>query len=276
MSAESSTTVLPLPAWRLGAIASIGLCLLTVGASDTPGRRMQDRGGWISLFNGKDLAGWTPKITGYPAGENYADTFRVEDGVLKVSYDKYPKFDGKFGHLFSKHEVLALPAADRVPVRGRPVPRRARLGRPQQRRDDPLPVAREHAEGPGLPRLDRGPVPRRRRQGGAPDRQRLHAGHARRDGRQAHHAALHRTRESKTYHGDQWVTVEVEVHGNGTIKHVVNGETVLEYEKPQLDEQRPRRPEADRGRGRRAPRGLHRPPGREPPGRVPQGGDPPP
>jgi hypothetical protein len=41
---------------------------------------------------------------------------------------------------------------------------------------------------------------------------------------------------SKTYHCDRWVTVEVEVHGNGTIKHIVNGETVLAYEKPQLDE----------------------------------------
>jgi uncharacterized protein YvpB len=41
---------------------------------------------------------------------------------------------------------------------------------------------------------------------------------------------------SKTYHGDQWVTMEVEVHGNSTVKHIVNGEVVLEYEKPQLDE----------------------------------------
>ena len=41
---------------------------------------------------------------------------------------------------------------------------------------------------------------------------------------------------SKTYHGAQWVTAEVEVHGNGKIKHMINGETVLEYEKPQLDE----------------------------------------
>jgi hypothetical protein len=41
---------------------------------------------------------------------------------------------------------------------------------------------------------------------------------------------------SRTYHGDQWVTVEVEVHGDGDIKHLVNGETVLEYEKPQYDQ----------------------------------------
>ena len=40
--------------------------------------------GWVALFNGKDLDGWTPKIQGYAAGDNYGDTFRVEDGVLKV------------------------------------------------------------------------------------------------------------------------------------------------------------------------------------------------
>jgi hypothetical protein len=39
---------------------------------------------------------------------------------------------------------------------------------------------------------------------------------------------------SKTFDGDQWVRVEVEVHGGGAITHKVNGETVLEYEKPQI------------------------------------------
>jgi hypothetical protein len=57
---------------------------------------------WIPLFNGKDLDGWKPKITGHDFGENYKDTFRVEDGLLKVCYDKYEKFENKFGHLFYK------------------------------------------------------------------------------------------------------------------------------------------------------------------------------
>src|SRR5689334_15700741 len=56
---------------------------------------------WHSLFNGRDLSGWTPKIAKHPVGENYADTFRVEDGVIKVSYEKYGKFDRQFGHLFT-------------------------------------------------------------------------------------------------------------------------------------------------------------------------------
>ena len=57
---------------------------------------------WIPLFNGKDLEGWTPKFAGHALGENYLDTFRVENGVLCVRYDKYEKFDNKFGHLFYK------------------------------------------------------------------------------------------------------------------------------------------------------------------------------
>src|SRR4051795_6560959 len=57
---------------------------------------------WVNLFNGKDLTGWTPKIKGYELGENFGNTFRVEDGVMKVSYDQYNKFDRKFGHIFYK------------------------------------------------------------------------------------------------------------------------------------------------------------------------------
>lgn len=59
--------------------------------------------GWIQLFNGKDLTGWTPKIRGHELGVNYADTFRVENGVIKTAYDKYEgPFRGRYGHLFYK------------------------------------------------------------------------------------------------------------------------------------------------------------------------------
>ncbi|MHC5005407.1 MAG: prolyl oligopeptidase family serine peptidase, partial [Planctomycetota bacterium] len=56
--------------------------------------------GWIPLFNGTDLTGWTPKFAGHELGVNLHDTFRVEDGVLKVSYDGWDRFAGEFGHLF--------------------------------------------------------------------------------------------------------------------------------------------------------------------------------
>jgi ABC-type molybdate transport system substrate-binding protein len=58
------------------------------------------RGDWRPLFNGRDLTHWTPKIRGHAPGENYADTFRVENGVLAVAYDGYDSFENRFGHLF--------------------------------------------------------------------------------------------------------------------------------------------------------------------------------
>src|SRR5690606_34946555 len=39
---------------------------------------------------------------------------------------------------------------------------------------------------------------------------------------------------SQTYHGDQWVRAEILVLGDSLIRHFVNGEQVLEYEKPQM------------------------------------------
>lgn len=68
---------------------------------------------WRPLFDGESLDGWTPKFAGHPVGENVRDTFRVEDGLLKVSYDDYESFDGLFGHLFfegefERYEVRAV------------------------------------------------------------------------------------------------------------------------------------------------------------------------
>src|SRR4051794_16833880 len=56
---------------------------------------------WVQLFNGKNLDGWVPKFSGFDLGVNYNDTFRVENGVLKVSYDKWTDFGNPphFGHL---------------------------------------------------------------------------------------------------------------------------------------------------------------------------------
>src|SRR6478609_7729738 len=59
---------------------------------------------WVQLFNGKDLKDWSIKFTHHDLGENYNDTFRVEDGLLKVRYDKWTTFTDEFGHLFYKDQ----------------------------------------------------------------------------------------------------------------------------------------------------------------------------
>src|SRR5450759_1425232 len=66
---------------------------------------VQDGGKWIAIFNGKNLDGWTPKVTGYKAGENPLDLFKVENGILRVDYSKYNRFDGRYGHLFYKEKL---------------------------------------------------------------------------------------------------------------------------------------------------------------------------
>ncbi len=57
---------------------------------------------WRSIFDGKSLKGWTPKIVGHPAGDNFQNTFIVKDGAIQVSYAEYQRFQARFGHLFYK------------------------------------------------------------------------------------------------------------------------------------------------------------------------------
>jgi hypothetical protein len=217
----------------LGLALSVAPAL--VQAPVAAGQDDEKKSGWISLFNGKDLDGWTPKITGYAAGENYADTFRVEDGILKVSYAKYPKFDGKFGHLFSRQKFSRYRlrveyrfVGDQCPggpgwafrnsgvmIHSQPVE--------TMRKDQEFPVSIEV-------QFLGGDGKKERTTGNAC----TPGTHVVKDGKLIKTHTINS--RSKTYHGDQWVSVEVEVNGDGVIKHLVNGETVLEYEKPQYDE----------------------------------------
>ena len=72
--------------------------LMTLAASCI--NKKSEKENWIQLFNRKDLTGWDIKIKGFPMNENYKNTFRVEDGVMKVAYDQYDKFNNEYGHIF--------------------------------------------------------------------------------------------------------------------------------------------------------------------------------
>jgi hypothetical protein len=215
-------------AWRSPVIVLLGtLCVLGEDGSK------KER--WISLFNGKDLEGWKVKIKGYDLGVNYGNTFRVEDGILKVPYDQYSKFDGKFGHIFYKDKFSSYILRAEYRFVGEQTP-----GGPGWAfRNSGLML---HCQSPESMGKDQDfPVSIEvQLLGGSGKGERSTANlctpgtNVVMDGKLVtQHCNNSR---SKTYHGDQWVTVEVEVHGGGTIKHKVQGETVLEYEKPQLDE----------------------------------------
>jgi hypothetical protein len=218
---------------RILRVALLGV--LVVSTESTPAVDAEKSGGWTQIFNGKNLEGWTPKITGFPLGTNYADTFRVEDGALKVSYAGYTNFGGRFGHLFWKERLTNYVLRIEYRFTGNQV-----AGGPGWAfRNSGVML---HCEDPrGMDVGQDFPTSLEAQMLGGPDtgkRTTLNlctpGTDVVMDGKLT---GRHCTESSsKTYPGDQWVTAEIEVHGSKLIKHIVEGETVLTYTLPQLDE----------------------------------------
>ncbi|MCA9735563.1 DUF1080 domain-containing protein [candidate division KSB1 bacterium] len=190
---------------------------------------------WISLFNGKDLSGWKIKISGHEVGDNYKNTFRVEDGKLVVSYDEYEKFDNEFGHIFYEKPFSNYVVRLEYRFIGDQVP-----GGPGWAfRNNGIMF---HSQSPESMRLDQDfPVSIEAQLLGGNGTDERSTGNVCTPGTNIvmddELITQHCTNSiSETYHGDQWVTVEVIVHGSGDVYHVVNGDTVLVYEQSQYDE----------------------------------------
>ncbi len=214
-----------------------GQCAVSALAADSVNTRQQattDSTNWIELFNGENLDGWTVKIAGHPMGENYADTFRVEDGLLKCEYDDYQEFGGRYGHLFSNiaysHYILRL----EYRFKGRMLP------------DAPGYVDLNsgvmlHSQSPQSMELDQGfpaslemqflaDLGTGQRQTGnvcTPGTHLVYDGKLTRQ---------HIVKSSgPALPADQWVAVEMEVRGHDEVIYRVAGEEVLRYQNPQLD-----------------------------------------
>lgn len=190
---------------------------------------------WIQLFNGKDLEGWTPKIKGHELGENFGNTFRVENGILSVGYDKYKMFDSQFGHLFYNESFSHY----RLRVEYRFVGLQCAGGPGWAIRNSGVMI---HGESPKTMAKDQDFPASIEVQllGGNGKEKRATANlctpgtNVVMDGKLFTPHCVNST--SETYHGDQWVTVEIEVRGSKVIKHIIDGKTVLTYTEPQLDE----------------------------------------
>jgi len=192
---------------------------------------------WIQLFNGKNLDGWKVKIRHYPLGENFANTFRVEDGLMKVAYDGYENFDARFGHIFYEKEFSHY----RLRVEYRFVGKQIPGGAGWALRNSGLMLHGQTAESMKLDQDFPDSIEVQLLGGNGKDKRttfnlctpgtnvvmngKLFTPHC-------------TSSSSKTYHGNQWVTGEVEVRGNKIIKHIIDGKTVLSYTKPQLNARR--------------------------------------
>lgn len=197
----------------------------------TPGDAAQ--GEWIQLFNGKDMEGWIPKIRGYETGENYGNTFRVEDGKLKVVYDQYDDFKQQYGHIFYHQPFSHY----KLRVEYRFVGEQAPGGEDWAFRNSGIMV---HGQSPESMGKDQDfPISIEvQLLGGSGSGERTTANLCTpgtevymNDELITDHCI---SSTSETYHGDQWVTAEVEVRGNDIIRHIVEGDTVLVYQRPRI------------------------------------------
>jgi hypothetical protein len=185
---------------------------------------------WQTLFNGKNLDGWVVKLAHHEVGDNFGDTFRVENGVIRVMYDKYgDDFGSRFGHLFYKQKfsyyVLALEYRFfGEQMKGGPAYAKLNSGvmvhsqAPEtilKEQDWPISVEAQFLAGdrttmnvctPGTDIYMHGEMVKQ-------------------------HCV---NSSSRKYGDDGWISVQVEVLGGETVRHLIDEKVVLEYQKPSI------------------------------------------
>lgn len=192
---------------------------------------------WEPLFNGENLDNWTIKLRGHDLGDNFGNTFRVEDGLLQIRYDQYEEgFNYKYGHIFYQEPFSSYLIGVEYRFVG------------DQAEKNPGAWAYRnngimlHGQDPSTMEKDQDFPNSIEVQllGGNGQDERSTANictpgtHFVQDGELiTTHCA---TSSSETFHGDQWVRVEVLVLRDSLIAHYVNGEEVMRYEQPQTDD----------------------------------------
>jgi hypothetical protein len=216
------------------ALLRLTVCFLALTSMTLQTADAEENSKWIQLFNGKNLDGWTVKIRHHEAGDNFANTFRVEDGLMTVSYDGYDKFDERFGHIFYKTPYSNY----RIRVEYRFVGEQCNEGPGWAFRNSGIMV---HGQTPESMTKDQNfPVSIEVQLLGGNGKDKRPTSNlctpgtnVVMDGKLITRHCI--TSASETYHNDQWVTAEVEVRGGEVIRHILDGKTVLEYTEPQLD-----------------------------------------
>ena len=209
----------------------IFICVASIFAFCT---NKKDKITWTQLFNGKDLKNWDVKIAGYPLNDNFGNTFRVEDGLLKVSYDGYnDSLKDRYGHIFFKKKFSAYLVAVEYRFYGKQV-----------------------ADGPGWAYLNNGimlacqspesmglkqdyPISIECQLLGSDNKATRNNGNVCTPGTNivmdgkliTQHCVNSNSAPSPAY---EWTRVEALVLGDSIIKQIVGRDTVLVYEKPTI------------------------------------------
>ena len=189
---------------------------------------------WQVLFNGKDLEGWTAKFYHHELGDNYANTFRVTNGTIEVNYDGYNEFGDRYGHLFYEKPFSSFHLKFEYRFTD------------QWMEDAPSFTFRNsgvmfHSQDPKTILKEQNWPISVEYQMLAEEKE----GEARPTGNMCspgtevfYHGEMDPrhciSSSSDTYPWDQWVQADLIVFRDSLVIHMVNGDTVLVYDKPQI------------------------------------------
>lgn len=194
----------------------------------------QQKGKWVSLFNGKNLDGWSMKIAGYPLDSNYGNTFRVQNGILSTRYNQYDSFRNRFGALHFNKSFTNYRLRFEYRFVGNTTPGAPswgfRDGGLQYHGQDPatigfnqlFPVCLEYnlLGGDGTKERPTGEI--------------CASGmYIAIEGKKNASYCTAPT-VKRTFTGDTWVTAEIEVKAD-TIRHFVHGEQIIMFTEPRFD-----------------------------------------
>lgn len=195
---------------------------------------VEDQSEWKVIFNGKDLTGWTPKIHHHESGDNYANTFRVVDGLLEVNYDDYDAFEDRYGHLFYEKPYSSfqlsweyrftdqwLKDAASYTYRNSGIMFHSQAPETILKEQD-WPISVEFQ----LYAEEKEGVPRPTGNMCSPGTDVVFEGKI--DPRHCINSS------APTFKWDQWVKADLIVFGDSMVIHMINGDTVLQYTKPQI------------------------------------------
>lgn len=211
------------------------LVLLLLCLVKSPVLSQNDSIQWLQLFNGKDLTGWDIKITGFDLNDNYLNTVQVEDGIMKINYDQYSSFTNQFGHIYYQTPYSHY----RLVAEYRFVGKQAPGGPSWDIRNSGIMVHSQSAA--SVNKNQEFPVSIEcQLLGGLGSGERTTANLCTPGTYVEMNNSVNMQHcinsNSKTYEGDQWVTVEMVVLGDSLIQHWMDGKVVLEYRRPKVGE----------------------------------------
>ena len=186
---------------------------------------------WVLLFNGKDLNSWIPKFSTQNVGINYRSTFQVKDGLLTINYDNWSSFNGVIGHLFYEENFSHYRLRSRYRFIGKQL-----INAPEWAyRNNGFKLHSQHPTTMNLNQKSPIGVEAQLLGGnGIDDRPTLNLCTGGTDViyNNTFFTPHCTNSSSKTFHGDQWVDIEILVLGDSLFQHIIDGQVVLEYSHP--------------------------------------------